>query len=370
MRVRIVSAQSVADLDDRLGPAGDFTLAIVFAAATHDIEALSQCLARRGLDVFGATSAGEIVETAILEEAIAVALVDLPRDCFLVRTFPHEAEAPSNLGARIGAWISGAFSHPAVLLHQCGRSMNGEPLIHGILEGAGRPVPIFGGCAGRPGELTGATFSFDHRGVVGDGATVLVLDTARVSLDAVTAAGWRGIGTAKRVTRAEGNVIYEFDGRPALEVVGRYLPIEQDIVQVSPQHPLHVVRPDGTSVLRSPLAWNHEDGSVLLAGTVPEGSQVYFTVSAGHGIKDATVAETAKLRDRQAAPDLLLLYSCLGRLMALGPMIEDEVAAVHGLWNVPTIGFFTFGEFGATERVACDFLNNTCVVVALSGPAA
>lgn len=368
MKVRIVTAQSVAELDERLGPgAGDATLAIAFAAATHDPDAVRQCLAGRGLDVFGATSAGEIAGAAILEEAIVVALLDLPRDCFMVRAFPHSGDEGMSLGSRIGAWISGSFSEPAVLIHQSGVTL-GETLIRGILDGSGRPVPITGGCASTPRELTDPTWTFDHRMVVTEGAVVLVLDAARVTLDSAAAAGWRAIGTAKTVTRAEGNVIHEFDGRPALDVVGRYLPIEHDIVQVSPQHPLHVVRPDGSRVLRSPIAWNTQDGSVMLAGSVPQGAQVYFTVSAGQGIKEATIAETMKLQERQTAPDLVLLYSCLGRLMALGPMTEDEVSAVHGLWNAPTLGFFTFGEFGAAEGAGCDFHNNTCVVVTLSGP--
>ena len=369
MKVRIVAAESVEAFAKQLeSEAVDYSLAVVFAGAlSHDFTALRTAIARTGIEAFGASSAGEIADGAILDEGIAAALIDLPRETFQIRAFPCDDSDALALGRRIGAWVSGTFDDPAVLLHQSGGLLDGEALLRGIVDGVGWQVPIFGG---RAASTSGAddTLSFDHRMVIGQGAVALVLDRAHVRIDATAAAGWRPIGTAKRVTRAEGNRIFEFDGMPALDVISRYLPIEHNIIEVSPQHPLHIVRPDGTSVLRSPLMWDKKDGSVLLAGTVPEGSLASFTVSAGQGIRDATISETKKLKQRVDQAELLIVYSCLGRLMALGPIIEDEVADIQGLWQAPTVGFFTLGEFGGSSTSPADFHNNTCVIVTLSGP--
>jgi hypothetical protein len=35
------------------------------------------------------------------------------------------------------------------------------------------------------------------------------------------------------------------------------------------------------------------------------------------------------------------------------------------LWNVPMVGFFTYGEIGRNAGGATDFHNETCVLVAL-----
>lgn len=369
MRVRIVAAQSLGDFLAQIGcEAAEYSLAMVFAGTlSHDFTALRTAIAHTGLQAFGASSAGEIADGNILDDGIAAALIDLPRETFQVRAFPCDDADALALGQRVGAWVSSSFDDPAVLLHQSGGLLDGEALLRGINDGIGRPVPIFGGRAAASGNSMN-TLSFDHRVVIGQGVVALVLDRTHIRVDAAAAAGWRPIGTAKRVTRAEGNRIYEFDGLPALDVISRYLPIERNIIEVSPQHPLHIVRPDGTSVLRSPLMWDLADGSVLLAGTVPEGSLASFTVSAGQGIREATISEAKKLKERVDKAELLVLYSCIGRLMSLGPIIEDEVADIQGLWDAPTIGFFTLGEFGGSSGTPADFHNNTCVVVALSGP--
>jgi len=52
--------------------------------------------------------------------------------------------------------------------------------------------------------------------------------------------------------------------------------------------------------------------------------------------------------------------------MALGPMVEDEISAVHKLWEVPMVGFFTYGEIGSVSQGRCDFHNNTLVPVLIN----
>jgi hypothetical protein len=59
----------------------------------------------------------------------------------------------------------------------------------------------------------------------------------------------------------------------------------------------------------------------------------------------------------------MVLFSCRGRQLALGPMIEDEVAGVRKLWDVPLVGFFTYGEIGPVLNGGCDFHNETLVPV-------
>lgn len=265
MQVQVIAARSVEEFSRRLTRLGPgFTLAIVFASICHDSEAIRRAAADHGLDVFGASSAGEIAGGAILEDGIAATVVDLPRDAYRVQAFPSPDRDMLALGRRIGEWIGGTFARPAALLHQSGPLLDGEALLKGIHAVAGAALPVFGGRAATNGDIL-KTWSLDRTRVVPQGAVALALDRDKVEIEATAAAGWKPIGTPKTVTRADGNVVHELDGQPALEVISRYLPLERDIVQVSPLHPFHIVRPDGTSVLRSTMIWNKEDGSVLLA---------------------------------------------------------------------------------------------------------
>jgi hypothetical protein len=45
--------------------------------------------------------------------------------------------------------------------------------------------------------------------------------------------------------------------------------------------------------------------------------------------------------------------------------MEDEIRGIFEYWDKPMIGFFSYGEIGATEGAQCDFHNETCTLVSL-----
>ena len=63
--------------------------------------------------------------------------------------------------------------------------------------------------------------------------------------------------------------------------------------------------------------------------------------------------------------DALLIFSCIGRLASLGPMVSEEIDGLAKTWNVPMAGFFTFGEFGRVDGGQPNFHGTTCSWVAL-----
>jgi len=60
-----------------------------------------------------------------------------------------------------------------------------------------------------------------------------------------------------------------------------------------------------------------------------------------------------------------LLFSCQGRKFSLGPSVADEIEAIHALWNVPLIGFFTNGEIGLMPDGLCELHNHKLVRVVI-----
>ena len=68
--------------------------------------------------------------------------------------------------------------------------------------------------------------------------------------------------------------------------------------------------------------------------------------------------------DLQSA-DALIIFSCIGRLTTFGPLIEEENQRLQKTWNVPMVGFFTFGEFGRAEGGVPEFHTTTCSWVAI-----
>ena len=71
----------------------------------------------------------------------------------------------------------------------------------------------------------------------------------------------------------------------------------------------------------------------------------------------------AKIKNKVPRTDAIVLFSCVGRNLQLGPMMEDEISSVRKLWNVPLVGFFSYGEIGPMLQGRCDFHNHTLVLV-------
>src|SRR4030095_10471815 len=105
--------------------------------------------------------------------------------------------------------------------------------------------------------------------------------------------------------------------------------------------------------------------SRVYAGTVGEGAKVRFSCSPGAEITEQALGEFRALHARVPDPDALILFSCKGRHMALGPLAEDAGGHMQQLCGRPMLGFYTYGEIGRNAAGATDFHNETCVLVTL-----
>jgi hypothetical protein len=86
----------------------------------------------------------------------------------------------------------------------------------------------------------------------------------------------------------------------------------------------------------------------------------------GFEVIDYAIEQMSEFHQQIPKSDAIVLFSCKARHMALGPMVEDEISAVHKLWEVPMVGFFTYGEIGPVPQGRCDFHNHTLVPVLIN----
>jgi len=338
------------------------TLAFVFSSVVHDLEALKSAFAESDMAVFGASSSGEITDDEVHEESIAVMLLDIDRDAFRIRLFDGGGKSSGEVGQEVAEWAKPIFENPATVLMSAGLHADGQQIVQGFFDTMDRQVPLFGCLAGD--ELTFTeTFVFDASQVFSNGVIALVFNQGVIELQGLAASGWKGIGTPKTVTKAAGNIVYEIDGEPALDMYNKYLNIGDDPA-LAGEYPLILIRDDDSVALRAVMGVN-EDKSIFYAGTVPEGSRVKFSMPPGSEIIDLAVEQMSEFNQQVPKSDAIVLFSCKARHIALGPMVEDEISAIHKLWNVPLVGFFTYGEIGPVPKGACDFHNHTLVPVLL-----
>lgn len=347
-------------------------LCLLFASPNLPYASLAKFLAAKGMRVIGCTTAGEIIDGQVEEQTMVGMMFELRSDCFQILLEEQEAGMTEYACAQaLGRRVKEVFASPAVILLTSGLTTDGHQLTEGLQHALGPAVPISGGMAGDDLHMQD-TFVFTHERVCRRGLALLVFDREQVGLYDMASSGWQAVGVQKTVTRSEGNRVYTIDGEPTLDVYQKYFGLsdanlDKTAIEIGIHYPLQLQREEGAAVLRAPLVGNLEDRSVTFAGTVPEGATVSLSISAGAEITRNLLADYGELKRAQPNADAVILFSCIGRNNALGPMIEDEVAGIQALWQAPMVGLFTYGEIGRLNHDGCAFHNETCVAVVLKG---
>jgi small ligand-binding sensory domain FIST len=146
---------------------------------------------------------------------------------------------------------------------------------------------------------------------------------------------------------------------------------KQDKVTVIPPeytstYPMILHRSTGDPIIRPVLMLNYENGSVMSNGLVEQGSKVQLSLPPDFEIIDEVVNDCKEVQSNELQEaDALIMFSCVGRLSALGPLISDEIEGVKNTFNVPLAGFFSYGEFGRATNGNHEYHNLTCCWVAL-----
>jgi len=63
--------------------------------------------------------------------------------------------------------------------------------------------------------------------------------------------------------------------------------------------------------------------------------------------------------------DAVVVFSCAGRILSLGPLMNQEIEGVRNVWNVPMAGMFSNAELGRSTGGSLEMHNLTTCVVAL-----
>jgi hypothetical protein len=266
----------------------------------------------------------------------------------------------------------------ALFLFPDGITMNFDRLIAG-LEGQlnlVQALPVLGGTAGD--NMEGRhTFQYHDDRVASDGvAWVLLSGEAQVAW--AVNHGCVPVGVEYKVTRCEGNVIFEIDGRPALEILKDYLTDDElenwakmiMTFSFGLEAPGHMAGYDEYIIRGLVGGIDDSAGSVTIPAEVPEGTSIWITrrdyEKLANGVDRAASEIKTQLGDRPAG--LVFQFDCAGRGKAFlrepqKLQLLERLRGPIGV-DVPWLGFYTFGEIAPVGGRNC-FHNYTVVLTAV-----
>ena len=343
------------------------TLAFLFITNRDDIDEVSAMLEEAGISIFGASTSEKFNEEGIEPDGIVALLLDMNPAHFKIILKDFNLASVNESAAAVGEAGKKSFERPAFIISTADIRTSGAEVIKGILTKAGNQVPVIGGMAGDPVKFSGIVFT--NLSKTDSGLLSLILDEDKIDVKGVAVSGWKPVGTEKRITKCEGNWVYTIDDEPALDVVKKFLGKDMIVNDKSigiDRYPLQVQRAEGKPMMRPIVLWNNEEKSIMLGAAAAEGSLFRFSLPPDFEVID-TVIESAKAIKENELPeaDAMVVFSCVGRLSQLGPMLSSELDGLASTWNIPMAGFFSLGEYGKLDDTRPEFHGTTVSWVAL-----
>lgn len=250
-----------------------------------------------------------------------------------------------------------------------GNMVNGSELVRGLNDALPEGVSVSGGLAGDAERFEKTLVGIDAPPVEGLIAAV-GLYGADLKIGHGTMGGWDVFGPERQITKSNYNVLYEISGLSALDLyrdyLGRYagqLPGAALLFPLS-------LKTDAQSepVVRTILSIDESRRSMTFAGEMPEGAYVRFMkANFDRLIEAAAQAAQHSLSSASLTPDLVIMVSCVGRKLALGQRIDEEIEAAQELFNSDAFfaGFYSYGEISPLATGKCDLHNQTMTITTI-----
>jgi hypothetical protein len=350
-------------------------LVVLFTSVDHDVESLYRAAAAAAAPagVFGCTSMGGFTNDEQVPSGCVAALLSGDESsfgvCHLERDDNDIAGSARRAAQDARDRAGDRHANSVLLLLTGGMTPDQREVARGAYEVTTAMIPFVGGAAAD--NLTwDDTHTFGDGRILANGVLAVWINSPRplsVSVDH----GWRPAGKPMLVTRAEGTVVHELDGTPALEA---YLAEQGDALDG--RDPAFFRK-----VMESPVGLPNARGGYdvrQLHAYLPDGGGINFNV----GISEQSILQVMSADDealiggaRRAAQEALrqlggkarlaLVFACASRVPLLGDRVRDEVDAISSaLDGVPVCGFYTFGEFARTAG-SSGVHNSSVAVLAL-----
>jgi len=349
------------------------TLAIVFISMSQDRNAVCKMLDDLGIAIYGVTTHGEFIDEELGKQSTVILLLDINPSYFRILFDEFREKNYRETAKELARQANEQIEHPAFLIAASHMETDGEQLLFGFEDVIGKQVNVFGGMAGDDYTFN-EQFVFTNDKSSSRGIVALALDEDKITIRGIATCGWKAVGTEKIVTKSIGNHVFTVDNVPVLDITAKYgglTNIEEEntavslAMEIATNFPLQLQREVGDPVMRPGLLIKWEDRSFVCSGSVPQGSKVRFSLPPDFDVMEKVIKGVEKLKsDGMPEVDAVIVFSCAGRILALGPMMNMEIEGVRKVWNAPMVGMFSNAELARATGGNLEMHNlTTCCVV-------
>ena len=321
--------------------------------------------------LFGCSTAGEIYKQTVHETSISLTAIDL--ESTQIQTAKIHLPQFSNsyfAGKKLGTALPPEGLRHVLVLAE-GIEINGSELVRGLKESLPDDVMVTGGLAGDDDRFSETEILWNElqaKGSVG----AIGFYGENLKIGHASLGGWDPFGPERIITKADKNILYELDGKPALELYKKYLGQHAaDLPASALLFPLQLNLQGSQGPVRTILGINEEDGSMTFAGDMPVGARtVLMKANFDRLIEGASQAAHESISIAQSRPELAILISCVGRRLVLKQRTEEEVEAVAAILGGQSAlcGFYSYGEISPMLKTnsPCELHNQTMTITTLS----
>jgi hypothetical protein len=319
--------------------------------------------------IVGCSTSGEIFQEEVFDNNIICTAVWFEKTSLeIAKEIIHSVEDSFNVGEKLAARLDKEHLVHILVLSE-GLNINGSELTKGLNNRLNDRIPVTGGLAGDQANFTETVIVHNQ---AGEKNIVLAIGFygGHLKVGYGSMGGWDSFGVDREVTRSKGNILFELDGQPALDLYKRYLGTHAaNLPSSALRFPLSLrLKNSETSLVRTVLSVNEADGSMVFAGDIPQGEYVRLMKANSDKLIDGanSAAEMAKISLQNSEADLAILISCVGRKLVLKQRAEEELEIVREVLGTnPTVtGFYSYGEISPIKpsEQHCELHNQTMTI--------
>lgn len=373
-------AEACAQALSGLQPDQKAQVLFVFGSTTFDQDKLIEGVSETSPDslIVGCSTAGEISSEGFsTEKSVVVMAVSSDQVRFWGGLGNHilwNARQAGEDCANALQYDSHGYITSAILFLDI-LSGNGDNTLSGALDKFGPGLPVFGGAAGDD-LLFYETFQYLKNKVYKGSIAGLGL-SGDYHAAGVAMHGFLPIGVGRKVTRADGNTLFELDGKPASSIYEEYFGEEHLselheglLPTMAISYPLGVFTPNSNElVLRNPV-FVDQKGAMTFASSIPEGSEVRLMISdIERGLETASMV-AQKVLDQLGGkrPKAVIIIDSVARKKMFGLRADEEIETIQRILgrDVPMAGFYSYAQIGGQAGDDTPFHNGSLLIWAIA----